>query len=70
MKYKVPNVGEQVNFRIGKNCISQVLNLTQKIEDGFETKKITGGVFIDLSGAYETINLRKLKRKVYKLTLA
>jgi hypothetical protein len=45
------------------------LHLTQHIEDGFETKKITGAVFVDLSATYDTINLRKLKRKVYELTL-
>ena len=40
---------EQAGFRPGKSTTSQVLNLTQHIEDGFEEGKVTGCVFVDLS---------------------
>jgi len=49
-------------FQPGKSCTSQVLHPTQHIEDWFETKKIAESVFLDLSAAYNTINLKKLKR--------
>lgn len=61
-------IAEQAGFRPGKSCSSQVLNLTQYIEDGYESKLITGMAFIDLSAAYDTINHKKLTYKVYELT--
>lgn len=30
-------------------------------------KKITGAVFVDLSVAYDTVNLRRLKGKIYNI---
>jgi hypothetical protein len=62
-------ISEQAGFRSGKSYTIQVLHPTQRIEYEFETKKITGAVFVDLCAAYDTINLRKLKRKVNELTL-
>ena len=53
-------IPEQAGFRPGKSCTAQVLNLTQHIEDGFETGKITGIVLVDLSAAYDTVNHRRL----------
>ena len=44
-------IPEQAGFRPGKSTTSQVLNLTQYIEDGFEEGKVTGVVFVDLSAA-------------------
>jgi len=32
-------IKNQAGFRPGKSCTSQILNLTQNIEDGFEIKK-------------------------------
>ncbi|KAI5734515.1 hypothetical protein M8J77_007414 [Diaphorina citri] len=61
-------IKEQAGFRPGKSCCGQILNLTQHIEDGYEAKKITGVAFIDLSAAYDTVNHRKLVKKVYELT--
>ena len=55
-------------FRPGKSCCSQVLNLTQHIEDGFELGQITGAAFIDLIAAYDTINHRRLFVKLVMLT--
>ena len=45
-----------------------MLNLTQHIEDGFETGKITGTVLVDHSAAYDTVNHRRLLEKVYTIT--
>lgn len=41
----------------------------QHMENGFETKKITEAIFVDLSAVYDTINHKKLKLKVDILTL-
>ena len=49
-------------------CTSQLLNLTQHIEDGFEKSAITGTVFVDLSAAYDTVNHKLLLNKLYDLT--
>ncbi|XP_063893347.1 uncharacterized protein LOC135117658 [Helicoverpa armigera] len=61
-------IPEQAGFRPGKSCCSQTLNLTQHIEDGFETGKVTGTVFVDLSAAYDTVNIKRLLWKVGELT--
>lgn len=61
-------IKEQAGFRPGKCCTGQVLHLTQHIEDGYEEKKITGAVFVDLSAAYDTVNHKRLKLKIYNLT--
>ncbi len=55
---------DQAGFRLGRSCCSQVLNLTQYIEDGFKTKQITGADFVDLTAAYDTVNHRALILKV------
>ena len=34
-------IKEQAGFRAGKSCTSQLLNLTQHIEDGYQECKIT-----------------------------
>jgi len=60
-------IQEQAGSRAGKSCTSQVLNITQHIENGFEGKMITGAVFIDLSAAYDTVNHGILRRKIYEM---
>ena len=60
---------EQVGFRSGKSCTSQLLNVTQHIEDGYEEGMITRTAFDDLSAAYDTVNHRLLIRKLYNTTL-
>ena len=55
---------DQAGFRPGRSCCSQVLNLTQYIEDGFENKQITGVVFVDFTAAYDIVNHRSLLLKV------
>ena len=62
-------IKEQTGFRSGKSCTSQLLNLTQHIEDGYEEGMITGTAFIDLSAAYDTVNHRLLIQKLYNTTL-
>lgn len=49
-------IPEQAGFRKRKSSESQLLNLTQHIEDGYQRKQITGAVFVDLSAAYDTVN--------------
>lgn len=61
-------IPQQAGFRPGKSCCGQILNLTQFIEDGFEERRITGTVFIDLTAAYDTVNHRKLLTKTYEIT--
>ena len=62
-------IKEQAGFRSGKSCTSQLLNLTQHIEDGYEEGMITGTAFVDLSAAYDTVNHRLLIQKLYNSTL-
>ena len=53
-------IKEQAGFRPGKSCTSQLLNLTQHIEDGYQESMITGTTFVDLSDAYDILNHRLL----------
>ncbi|KAI5732205.1 hypothetical protein M8J77_023312 [Diaphorina citri] len=46
---------EQAGFRPGRNCVDQVLSLTNHIEAGFQLKQKTSVAFIDLSAAYDTV---------------
>ena len=61
-------IPEQARFRPGKSCTSQLLNLTEHIEDGYEKRLITGAVFVDLSAAYDTVNYRRRFSKVLEMT--
>ena len=61
-------IPEQAGFRPGKSTTSQVLNLTQYIENGFEKGMVTGVVFVDLPAAYDTANHRCLLRKILEIT--
>ena len=49
-------IPQQAGFRPGKSCTSQILALTEHIEEGFENKHITGLALVDLSSAYDTVN--------------
>lgn len=71
MKDKIDSylIKQQVGFRPGKSCTGQVLNLTQYVEDGFETHSVTGVVFmVDLTTAFDTVYHHTLRKKVYELT--
>ena len=61
-------IKEQAGFSSGKSCTSQLLNLTQHIEDGYEEGMITGTAFVDPSAAYDTVNHRLLIQKLYNTT--
>ena len=61
-------IKEQTSFRPGKSCISQLLNLIQYIEDGYQEGMITGTAFVDLSAADNTVNHRLLIQKLYNTT--
>ena len=61
-------IPEQAGFRPGKSCTSQLLNLTEHIEDGYEKRLITVAVFVDVSAAYDTVNHRRLLSKVLEMT--
>ena len=61
-------IKEQAGFRPGKSCTSQLLNLTQHIEDGYQRGMIAGAAFVDLSAAYDTVNHRILIQKLYNTT--
>ncbi|GFR83311.1 RNA-directed DNA polymerase from mobile element jockey-like [Elysia marginata] len=54
---------DQAGFRPGRSTCGQLLNLSQYIEDGFEEKRITGTVFVDLTAAYDTANHKILLLK-------
>ena len=56
-------IKEQAGFRTGKSCTSQLLNLTQHIEDGYQRGKITGAAFVDLNHII-------LIQKLYNITQA
>ena len=61
-------IKEQAGFRTGKSCTSQLLNLTQHIEDIYQRGMITGAAFVDLSAAYHTVNHIILIQKLYNIT--
>ena len=57
---------EQVGFRAGKSCTSQLLNLIQHIEDGYQNRMIAGAAFVDLSTAYDTVNHSILLQEIFQ----
>ena len=54
-------IKEQVGFRPGKSFKSQLLNIIQHIQDGYQDKIITGTCFVDLSAAKDTVNQRLMR---------
>ena len=61
-------IKEQAGFRPGKSCTSQLLNLTQHIEDDYQVGKVTGTAFVDMSASYDTVNHIILIQKLYNTT--
>ena len=59
---------EQAGFRHGKSCTSQLLILTQHMEDGYQESLITGTAFVDLSAAYDTVTHKLLIHQLFKIT--
>ena len=62
------HIPEQAGLRPGKSCTSQLLNMSEHIEDGYEKRLITGAVIVDSSAAYDTVNHRRLLGKVLEMT--
>ena len=58
---------EQAGFRCGMSTVDQVVLLTQNIEDSFESENKIGGVFVNLTAAYDTVSHRGLTCKLLKL---
>jgi len=54
----------QASFRSGRSTSNQVLHLTSFIEDGFQMRKKTAAVLIDLTSAYDTIWYQGLRLKL------
>ena len=61
-------IKEQASFRHGKSCTSQLLNITQHIEHGYQESMITGAAFVNLSAAYDTVNHTLLIQKLFNIT--
>ena len=61
-------IKEQAGFSTGKSCTSQLLKLTQHIEDGYQRGMITSAAFVGQSAAYDTVNHRILIQKLYNIT--
>ena len=61
-------IKDQTGFRPGKSCISQLLNLTQHIEDDYQKSMITRTAFVDLPSVYDTENHRLLIQKLFITT--
>ena len=61
-------INEQAGFRSGKSCTSQLLNLTQHIEDGYKEGMITGTAFVVLSAVYDMVNHRLLTANYVELS--
>ena len=61
-------IKQQAGCRAGKSCTSQLLNLPQYIDDGYEKSLTTGTVVVDLCAAYVTVNHRLLLIKLYGMT--
>ena len=54
---------------IRKSCTSQLLNLTQHNEGGYEEGMITGTTFVNPSAVFDTVDHRLLIQKLYITTL-
>ena len=61
-------IPQRAGFHEDKSTTGQLLDLTQRIEDGFEKRLVTGAIFVDLSAAYDTVNHRILMTKIYQMT--
>jgi len=57
---------EQAGFRPGRSSTDQIAALTTYIEKGFQNKKKTTAVLIDLTAAYDTVWREGLLFKLLK----
>ena len=61
-------INEQAGIRSGKSYCSQLFNLTQHIDDGYQRGMITCAAFLDLPAAYDTVNHIHFIHKLYDFT--
>ena len=61
-------IKEPAGFKPEKSCTSQLMNLTQHIEDGYQRGMVTGADFVDLSAACDRVNHMILIKKLYETT--
>ena len=61
-------IKEQASFRHGKSCTSQLLNLTQHIEDGYKDSMINGTAVVDDTVIHRLL-IQKLFNKTQDITL-
>ena len=61
-------IKEHAGFSPGNSCTSQLLNLTQHIEDGYQESMVNGRAFVELSAAYYTVNHRLLIQRLFNIT--
>ena len=61
---------DQAGIRTGRSCVGQLLNLTQHIEDGYESNMLTGAAFLVLSAAsaYDTVQHRLIITKLMDMS--
>ena len=57
----------QAGFRQGRSTVEQVTRLTQSIEHAFDSKLVTGAVFLDLTAAYDTVWHQGLRLKLQRM---
>lgn len=55
---------EQAGFRQNRSCCEQVLSMVTHVENGFQERKKSGAVFLDLTSAYDTVWKRGLLLKL------
>lgn len=59
-------VEEQAGFRNNMSTSNALMRFVQSVKEGFNTRKSTLAVFIDLKGAYDTVWRGKLLNKLKK----
>lgn len=74
MKIEVTLLKEQAGFRQNRSCCEQVLSMVTHVKNGFQERKKSGAVFLDLTCAYDTVWKRGLLLKLanslnYKMTV-
>lgn len=67
-KLLLDRISANIDVLPGRICTSQIFNLTQYIEGGYEIDLATGVELVDLSSAYDTVNHKLLLKKRYDIT--
>jgi len=52
---------EQAGFRHNRSCCDQALSIVTHVENGFQERKKSGAVFLDLICTYDTGTLEELE---------